>query len=74
MHKKIVYEGRTYTLVEQEESLPEEFIMFEGVTYRRKESVKEHLKKNLTESTNKAPSDKIIVGGKVFHLSESQKI
>jgi hypothetical protein len=74
MHKKIVYEGRTYILANKEESLPEEFIMFEGVTYRRKESVKDHMKKSLTEATNKAPSDKIIVGGKVFHLSESQKI
>jgi hypothetical protein len=54
--EKVKYMGEVYV----KEELPSEFVMFEGVAYKRTVSLAEFNKKFLAESANKQPVPKKI--------------
>jgi len=67
--ERLEYRGGTYI----KEELPAEYVMFEGVAYKRGERIDEYTRKVITESVGKKVPAKISVGGKTFKVKSDKE-
>lgn len=69
--EKLEYRGETYV----KEEIPAEYVMFEGVAYKRGERIDEYTRKVITEATSKKTPSKIKLKGsdKVFEMVFDKK-